>query len=244
MALEIPEDIVSGGGPFSTYADSQLGYQPSTKVVSDVIAAVRRQFGDEAGVQILDSDIITWINDGQDTIVNRNRILKTRAFSTTIAGIAQYRFPDDAVEQIESLHCNGLPLKAITLAQAENEVRLWDSNPPIDPMCWWEWAGSFTIWPSPQKAYDLVIYYTTRPTPVTQATDVLAIPDKYYQTLVQYCLQQAYELDDDWQAAQQKQSQFEANINSFSEEERTGENMTYEKITDVDHHQYGYWEWI
>jgi hypothetical protein len=234
MAIELPDEVVSGGGPFSTYEDSQLGYIPSTKTVANVMTAVRRMFGDEAGVQVQDSDIIDWINDGQDTIVNRNRILKSRAFTNSIVGIAQYRYPDDQIEQVESIHYNGVPIKSISFAQAEQEIRYWDSTPPIDPVIWWEWAGSFTLWPAPPAPAPIVIYYTLRPQPIKNASDLLSIPDKYFQTLVNYCLQQAYELDSDWQAAQQKQSQFEAAVNAFGEEERTGEHMTYETVTDVD----------
>lgn len=240
MPINLPEEVISGGGPFSVYEDSKLGYQPSTRTANDVMQIVRRQFGDDNAVQVQDSDIYGWINDGQDTIVNRNRILKSRSFSNSISGIAQYQYPTDNIEEVESLHYDGRPLKGVSFAQAEQEIRLWKSNPPIDPIVWWEWAGSFTLWPTPQSAKEVVLYYTTRATPVSASSDLLSIPDKYFQTLVQYCLQQAYEMDEDWQAAQQKQSQFEANVNSFGEEERTSQRMTYETITDVDDDSYGY----
>lgn len=234
MAIELPDEVVSGGGPSSTYESNQLGFQPSTRTAGHVMIAVRRMFGDAAGVQVQDSDIFDWINDGQDTIVNRNRILKTRAFTNSIVGVPQYQYPDEQIEQVEAIHYAGVPLKSVSFAQAEQEIRYWRNKTPANPVVWWEWAGAFTLWPTPASAEEMVLYYTVRPQRVSTSEDRLSVPDKYFQTLVQYVLQQAYELDEDWQAAQQKQSQFEANINSFGEEERTGERLTYETITDVD----------
>jgi hypothetical protein len=239
---DFPNQIISGGSPSSTYEENGGGYTPSSRTVSDVIRAVRRQFGDDAGVQVTDQNIIDWINDGQDTIVNRNRILKSRSYTESIAGIAQYQFPEANIEQVETVHYDGKPLRSISFAQAEQHARLWTDNVPSQPIVWWEWAGSFSLWPTPVDAREIALFYTTRPLLLSTITDYLQVPDKYFQTLVQYVMQQAYELDEDWQAAQQKEQQFETNINQFGEEERTGERLTYETITDVDEseaHYYG-----
>ena len=78
------------------------------------------------------------------------------------------------------------------------------------------------------------LYYTQRPAPVTSTSDTLSLPDKYYQDVVRYCLQQAYEMDEDMANSQAKAQQFDASLNEKSEEERTAQNMTYEKITVYD----------
>jgi hypothetical protein len=47
-------------------------------------------------------------------------------------------------------------------------------------------------------------------------------------------MQQAYEMDEDFQNSAAKMQQFEAGLNEKSEEERTAQNMTYETITTYD----------
>ena len=42
----------------------------ATKTVSDIATDVKRTFGDEAGVQVNDTDIARWINSAQIEIVS------------------------------------------------------------------------------------------------------------------------------------------------------------------------------
>lgn len=102
------------------------------------------------------------------------------------------------------------------------------------PVLWYEWAGTFTFWPAPSDVKNIDMYYTKRPDPVATINDTLTIPDKHYQDVVRYVLQQAYEMDEDLGNAQAKGAQFEASINEFSEEARTAQNMTYSTITVYD----------
>ena len=43
-----------------------------TKTVQDVLLSVKRQFGDESGVQVTDSDIVRWVDDAQREISMNN----------------------------------------------------------------------------------------------------------------------------------------------------------------------------
>lgn len=227
------DQVVEGGGPASVYFDYQLGYQPTNRLVSSVMSRVRRTFGDESGVQLQDSDMIRWINDAQATICNRNKVLKTRAFTWTQANIAEYQFPSEDIEQIESLHYDGRILPNKSFAQAELQLQ----NAPDstgEPWFWYEWGGAFTLYPTPDSAKQLTIYYTTQPDPISSVDDKLNVPDKYFVAIVNYVLAQAYEMDEDWQASQAKLQQVEQSVASFGEEERTAQRMTYEVITLID----------
>jgi hypothetical protein len=208
----------------------------ATRVVSDVITAVKRQFGDEAGVQLSDSDIIRWINDAQDVIVSKNKVLKSKSTSAAVSGQASYTFPSDNIYQVESLHFNGYRVPNMTFPEAEEHIFASDPlNVALgDPVLWYEWGGTFTFWPTPNSTSSIDIYFTKRPTPVTTTASVLSLPDKYYQDVVRYVMQQAYEMDEDFQNSSAKMQQFEAGLNEKSEEERTAQNMTYETITTYD----------
>jgi hypothetical protein len=208
----------------------------ATRVVSDVITAVKRQFGDESGVQLSDADIIRWINDAQDVIVSKNKVLKAKSTSSAVDGQASYTFPSDSIYQVESLHFNGYRVPNMTFPEAEEHIFASDPlNVALgDPVLWYEWGGTFTFWPTPNSNSSIDIYFTKRPTPVTTTASVISLPDKYYQDVVRYVMQQAYEMDEDFQNSAAKMQQFETGLNEKYDEERTAQNMTYETITTYD----------
>lgn len=226
------DTIIDGGGPFADYTSDSIGYQPSTRTAQQVITHVQRTFGDESGVQLVSTDIIRWINDAQDTIVNRARPLKARAFTNSIAGIADYKLPGDNIIQVESLHYDGQLLENTPFAQAERGYV--GSTKTGAPETWWEWSGTFTLYPAPTEPKQITLYYTMTATRVVNPADVLGVPDKYYQTLLSYVMQQAYELDENFAASEAKRNAFSQDLDGFDEEERIAQHMVYESITRVE----------
>lgn len=213
-----------------------MSYSPPTRTVQEVLIAVQRQFGDESGVQLENTDVIRWINDAQDVIVAKTKVLKAKSTITATPNQAAYTFPSENIYQIESIHYDGKRIPNMSFPEAEEHIFAADPYNEAfgSPVLWYEWAGTFTFWPAPDEAKNIDLYYTKLPTRVTQLSDVLALPDRYYQDVVRYVLQQAYEMDEDLGNAQAKGQQFEASMNEFSEEVRTAQNMTYNLITVYD----------
>ena len=210
-----------------------MSYSPPSRLVSEVMTAVKRQFGDESGVQLEDSDLIRWVNDAQDVIVAKTKVTKAKSTIAATANQAAYTFPSENMHQIESIHYDSNRIPNMSFPEAEEYI--FSSDPEQvafgNPVLWYEWAGTFTFWPAPDDTKNIDLYYTKRPARVTASTDLLSLPDKYYQDVVRYVLQQAYEMDEDLGNAQAKGQQFEASMNEFSEEDRTSQNMTYNTIT-------------
>lgn len=213
-----------------------MAYSVSVRTVQEVLQSVTRQFGDESGVQLETADIIRWVNDAADEINRRNKVLKATSTSSSVVDQQDYTFPSDNILQIESLHYAGSRLPNMPFPQAEEQIinaqaTLNDSGTPY---LWYEWGGRFSLWPKPSTVETITLYYTQRPDPVTVVGDVIPLPDKYFQAIVQYVLQQAYEMDEDWTASQAKAQQLDASIGEMAEEERTAQNMTYSIITVLD----------
>lgn len=213
-----------------------MSYSPPTRLVSEVMTAVKRQFGDESGVQLEDSDIVRWINDAQDVIVSKTKVLKAKSTIVATPEQGAYTFPSENIYQIESIHYDGARIPNMGFPEAEEHIFGTDPLGEAlgNPVLWYEWAGTFTFWPAPNDNKNIDLYYTKRPERVSLSTDILSLPDRYYQDIVRYVLQQAYEMDEDLGNAQAKGAQFEQSINEFSEENRTAQNMTYSTITIYD----------
>lgn len=214
-----------------------MSYAPPTRTGADIALAVKRMFGDESGVQLVDADIIRWVNEAQVEINSKNKVLKKRASISAVPSQSAYILPSSYhIRQIESVHFDGRPLKSLTFAQAEQDIMAVD--PKLTeigtPDCWYEWAGEITLWPKPETDDQITVYFTEEPTPIVALTDTLSLPDKYFSSIRDYVLAQAYEMDESIDVALRKQEQFGNSVLEMSEEERTSQNMTFQAITLVD----------
>ena len=207
-----------------------------TRTGTDVRKSVQRVFGDESGVSIEDADILMWINDAQDEIVNRNRVLKGTATTMSVIDQADYTLsPSIRVHQVESIHFNDRLLLNLPFAEAEQTL-LYNAVSTMSgpPEVWYEWAGTFTFYPAPDTVSPIVLQYSLRPPRVTDLTSNLSLPEQYFQDIVKYVLQQAYELSENWQASGIKGDLFDFAQSNIDEEERESQHMTNLTIQVID----------
>ena len=209
--------------------------RPSTRRLSDVKRNVRRIFGDESSVQIDDTDITNWANEAQTQIVEKNHNLKAVGVAPSVVGQAEYSFPSQQIAQVEAILYDGVRIDNVEMATALSTII---SNDPQKeqtgtPTCWYEWAGQFVLAPKPDAVKDITVYYTKYPDELTTDSQLLSVPNKYFQAVVDYCLWKAFELDEDWAAAAVKENHFRVALEEQSEEERQAEHITYPVIQEV-----------
>jgi hypothetical protein len=207
-----------------------------TKLVSDVITRVKTQFGDTSGAQINDQVIIRWINDGQQEIVNSNAILKAVKIGDVIANQAEYTFPTDRVQYIEALYVEGRPIKNLSPQGARDFILATDPTLLARgdyPELWYERGGIINLYPVPQKTFinGLKMEYVKMPTQVVNVTDVLSIPDRYINQLVNYCMVQALEYDENYSAAQLKLGQFRDGLDRLHYKENISQSDLYPVVS-------------
>ena len=228
----------------------------TTRRASDVLIRVKRTFGDEAGVQITNSDIFSWLNDGQIEIARQVKYDRRKISTDVKAGVGWFSLSRLNLLSIESIFYRGKPLDYVQLGEAEDVIyrsdpyyryekhdnlspvelitkgqakepgapRLWtiDFNPVdhavrINPEDQPEISTpqlhgdpSIYVWPVPDADVDrgLLLTVVLAPARITDENDLLSVPDKYFNALIQYILMQAYELDEDHPAAQVKREEF------------------------------------
>lgn len=215
-----------------------MGLNTISKRVSDIATAVKRTFGDESGVQVSDADIIRWVNEAQTEIAMSNKVLKGRSVRDLVANTGFYNLPDNVL-QIESIHVNSVPLTPKTLTEMEATVLQRDpkrTEQDITPQYWWEYAGGVEFFPVPSTGAvgGITIYFVRSPVDTQSASDMLGLPDKYYQTMINLVLAKAYELDENFEAVTLKVQQAANSLSTFVNEEEQAAHRRYPSIVEVE----------
>lgn len=220
--------------------------------VQDVVTRVKRVFGDEAGVQITDNDIIRWINDAQEEIgLNNEGLMEATATADVVINQADYDVPAD-FSVLRSLAYKGYRLKVMSFAEFNEYVdgfKAITSAPygPGIPELFMVWNNKITLFPKPNEtvAAGLNIYYIKHPVSVGTLADGLTVPLPYHNSVVDYCLQQAYELDEDYNKAQAKAGKFSESMMKLNDRNKWTSQEYYPRITtlpeDENYGNYGYW---
>lgn len=213
-----------------------MSYASNTKTVGNVYDYVKRAFGDESGVQLTNADIVRWINDAQNEIVDSNSVIQATATLPITAGTATYSLTSitPKIDRVASLLLSGRRVGNIPIAQAEESISLADPEGVETgaPQFWYEWAGEITFWPKPSKDETMTIRYFARPTNVTTTTtDILSVPDDCFTDVVNYVLMKAYEMDENPEMVAVKQAEFSSSLAERGQKDRMAQDMTYETTT-------------
>lgn len=210
-------------------------------IVSDILTRVKRQFGDESGVQVTDADVIRWINDGQRQIVMSNEgLLETTTTSNSVADQQSYTLPSNLlIFKSASFKGTGqvsyVQLRGMSFNEFQKHIDSWDGDTTQvgTPVVYTIYAGNLILYPIPETSITsaIKIYYTRKPTDVDTSDDTPDLPTLYHETLVKYCLQQAYEMDEDWEASTSKSTELAADLSLLRGREDWKQQDTYPTIT-------------
>ena len=202
----------------------------------DVITRVKTQFGDNSGAQLNDATIIRWINDGQQEIVNNNPILKDTKLSDIVANQAEYTFPSDKVQYIEAVFIDGRPIKNLS-PQSYRDFIMADDPTSIArakyPDVWYERSGVITFYPTHDTSFvnGLKLEYVKMPNAVTATDSPLGVPDRYLTNLVNFCMMQALEYDENYSGAQYKMAQFRDGLDRLHYKENISQTDMYPGVS-------------
>lgn len=205
-------------------------------VVSDVVTRVSRVFGDDAQVQVNQADIIRWINDCQRDLALANSLFRVTATMTSVAGQSQYSFPTNpAILTLERIKYNGITLEPITIQEADEFLANNDdpaSYPSGTPTHYWQWGANFNLYPAPATAITngIKLYYTRQPNDISAPSDPLDVPAQYHNRVVDYCLMQAYELDDNLYGYQVRKAEYEDKVQKTKDNQDWTDRDSYPHI--------------
>jgi hypothetical protein len=148
------------------------------------------------------------------------------AMTNVVAGQADYPLVSNVptVLTVQSIHFNNLPVKNLSFQEAETFLMTeGNTGQTGDPEFWYERGGIVTLYPIPDTSITngLKFYFNKRPADITTNSQVLSVPDHYYNTLIAFVLEQAYLLDENVQLAGAAAQKFEQGITQMKERTQT-----------------------
>jgi hypothetical protein len=190
--------------------------------VQDVVTRVRRTFGDEAGIQITLSDIYRWINDAQREAVMQNEgLLMTTGYVDSVAGTQEYALPLNLYVLHhayfrESTTSAYYSLKWMPLKDFSEYLAGWDGSTyqGIPLVFTQQQDGQFVVFPKPQAsvADGFKFIYSRYPVDIVDINSSIDLPPFLHSFVINFCLMQAYELDEDWESAGRKATQIQGDL--------------------------------
>lgn len=205
-----------------------------TRSFQDVVTAVKRQFGDESGVEITDSDISRWVDDAQREILLNNPDINAAMVQINVtAGTTAYPLMSNVpnIFAIQSVHYDGEVIQNMSFVEAQQFIIRKDTGEGA-PTIWYERSGVLNLYPKPSADIvgGLSVFYNKLPTAVSALTDSLTVPDSYFKSVVDFCLTQAYLLDENAQLAQVTDAHFNNGM-MLRANKSDGNRNTYPTIT-------------
>jgi hypothetical protein len=211
-----------------------MSYTVPSKTLGDVFEYIKRQFGDESGVQITLSDCTRWVNAAEAEIISQNQVLRAVATSTTVANDEDYVLGDSMdIQTINSIQVSGVKIPFKNYNEAEDYISRNDPSKVQRsfPVFWYEWGGTIFFYPIPDSNYVMKVYYHKIPVTLTGSADKLNVPDNYFNRILEYCMAQAYELDEQFDAASVKGTQFEDRLLNMNLDETFVNIDVYPSLT-------------
>ena len=209
---------------------------------SDLLTQVRSMAGDTNVLQFSDVDIMNWLNNAVRECAIINNLLQVDASSNTVIGTFQYAVPADILK-LHSIKYNTKKLRVMTLQEFDNEYEAVDFSVKGVPQVAYVWAGQIVLYPAPDSVKALKVEYIRDPPNVTDAnkavTDV-PLPVGYHQRLIDYCLAQVAQQDDDMQRYQIKMQEFMTGVQSLKDQpEYTQDLYPFISVASDDMGDYG-----
>jgi hypothetical protein len=210
-----------------------------TLSVQEITNRVRRIFGDDDGAQIQDTDIFQWVNSAQRQICTDNEeLLEAIALTDIVAGQQDYSTPSD-LNVLRSLMYNNFRLRGLSFAQFNEYIDGFKA--PVsqggygnaNPLVYMLYGGTITLFPTPNQnlTSGLRVYYSKFPATVSSMGDTLGVPDRYIESVIQFCLREAYEMDENADMAILKGNQFATQVQKLKDQEKKSTTEYYPTIT-------------
>lgn len=222
----------------------------SALTVADIFRRVQTSFGDESAVQVTEQKVIDWINDAQrEAVMQHEGLLMTTGTLSSVANQGEYALPSNCftllhVKYRDSDDASYYALRFMPSVEMNVYIAGWDGPdyhsgyPQVFTKIGDDKIGLF---PRPDRslAGNIQLVYARYANDLTASTDPIDLPHYYHSYVEHFCMMKAYEMDEDWEAAQQKAAVLQSTLNFNNSREAWFGRESYPSVTPMPEDYYG-----
>jgi hypothetical protein len=208
---------------------------------TNIASRIKTLFGDTAGVQVTDTIILDWINDAQREIsMQHENLFQKTSTANLVAGTNSYALPADLLT-LQGVQLKGsstgvfYDLQFLSPEGVDQMYPNWqDPTDTGTPIYFFRGdAGQVVLIPTPATSVAGAIQYTYSRYTVDLVAigNALDVPEYYHQTILEYCLMKAYEMDENWEAEDRKANYVQSTIDFNNSRDAWFGRETYPVIT-------------
>jgi len=204
----------------------------------EVATRVKTIFGDNDSIQLTDDSINNWMTDAQTEIALAASLLQVKA--SAIGTMPSMEMPADMLELHAVWWLNDTtsgnefyePLKFMSFADAQLTAPDNGQSGALVPVSYWIFGNTLTFVPYiPGVGGSVNLFYTKQPTSITAVNREFDIPVSYHPRILEYCLKQAYEMDENYEASAYKTTEFKDNLTEMIDQDAWGQHASYPTIS-------------
>lgn len=205
---------------------------------NDLELRLKRIFGDQAHIQLAENDLNSWMTAAQTEIAVAASLLQVKAAAS--GTMPNMVLPADMLELHAVWWLNDVsvsspfyqPLKFMSFADAQATANDNGGSGALVPHSYWIFGETLTFVPYiPGVTGQVQLFYTRQPTPITGIQRDFDIPITYHERILEFCLKQAYEMDENYEASAFKTTEFKDNLGEQIDQDAWAQHATYPTIS-------------
>lgn len=179
-------------------------------LASDIISRARIVLNDADGVRWLDSELLSWINDGQRVIALVRPDASVANITITLTSGTKQAIPADGMRLLDVVRniaadgSGGRTVRHVDRDVLDTQNISWHSETQSATVKNYVYDNrdpkNFYVYPPATSTAKLEIVYSKYPTDCTVVSSSLAVPDIYQDPLLNYVLHRAYSKDAEFSA--------------------------------------------
>lgn len=151
--------------------------------------------------------VTDWLNEGVVEVLLETHCTVSKGTAALTSGTGDYELDTDILAVHKLIDSNNVPLERVTEAEID-EFRRASATGSSSVQHYAVAGNMLMVWPTPNSAATLTVYFVPRPTPMSTGTHDPSdatyggVPSEYHKGIELYALWQAADFDDDTSANQ------------------------------------------
>ena len=205
-------------------------------LVATALTRIKRQFGDEYGTLLDDTDIFGWFHEGQLDIIRTTGCNDTTVSNT----VASYPLAIPSPIRVKRVSISGI---ALTPSSIDEIDLLGQSDEATGAVQYWYLQnGQLILWPtgSTPTSTPVNLVYSKVPVEITSSGDSFSIPEVYHEDLVRFCMSRAHNRNRNFDAEKMDIEAYSSNISKRISEAQASDVPLYRGGDPMDFNEFDY----